>query len=115
MRRISMFSEMVVVTTPTVPGYRVAKVHGVVHGMSARTRGLGGKILGGLQSLAGGEVSAFTKELYKAMDEALQRLVGEAKKMGANAVVGVNFETTEVFEGVVLVAAHGTAVSVEKE
>jgi len=74
---------------------------------------LGGKIVGSLQSIVGGEVSAFTKEVDKAKDEALKRLMEEARKIGANAVIGVDFETTEVFESVVLVAAHGTAVTIE--
>ncbi|MEM4417048.1 MAG: YbjQ family protein [Nitrososphaerota archaeon] len=110
-----MMSGLIAVTTPYVPGYRVVRVYGIVHGLTARTRGLGGKIMGSFQSLVGGEVSAFTKELDKAKDEALQRLVEEARRLGANAVIGVNFETTEVFESVVLVAAHGTAVQIERE
>lgn len=110
-----MESEIVAVTMPSVPGYRIVRVHGIVNGMTARTRGLGGKILGSLQSLAGGEVSAFTKELEKAREEALQRLKNQAKELRANAVVGIDFETTEVLEGVVLVAAHGTAVTIERE
>ena len=104
-----------VTTTPTIPGYKVVKVLGIVHGMTARTRGLGGKILGGLQSLIGGEVSAFTNELEKAEDEALTRMKQNAQRLGANGVIGVDFETTEVFQTVVLVSAHGTAVIIEKE
>jgi uncharacterized protein YbjQ (UPF0145 family) len=99
----------------TVLGYRVVKVYGIVHGLTARTRGLVGKIVGSLQSIVGGEVSAFTKEIDKAKDEALKRLMEQAREIGANAVVGVDFETTEVFESVVLVAAHGTAVTIEPE
>ncbi len=110
-----MSSDVLTVTTPAAPGYRVVKVLGIVHGMTARTRGLGGKILGGLQSLAGGEVSVFTVELEKAREEALNRLKMNAQKLGANGVVGVDFETTEVFESVVLVSVHGTAVTLEKE
>jgi len=110
-----MRSDVIAVTTQAVPGYRVVKVYGIVHGLTARTRGLGGKIVGSLQSIVGGEVSAFTKEIDKAKDEALKRLIEQAREIGANAVIGVDFETTEVFESVVLVAAHGTAVTIEPE
>ncbi|PUA31506.1 MAG: hypothetical protein B9J98_06045 [Candidatus Terraquivivens tikiterensis] len=110
-----MRSDVIAVTTQTVPGYRIVKVHGIVHGLTARTRGLGGKIVGGLQSIVGGEVSAFTKEIDKAKDEALKRLMEQAREIGASAVVGVDFETTEVFESVVLVAVYGTAVTIEPE
>ena len=110
-----MSSEIIAVTTPIVQGYRVVKVFGIVHGMTARTRGLGGKIVGGIQSVLGGEVTAFTSELEKAKDEALARIKANAQKMGANGIIGVDFETTEVFQTVVLVSAHGTAVWLEKE
>lgn len=105
-----MSEELLTVTTPQVAGYNIVRVLGIVHGMTARTRGLGGKILGGIQSLVGGEVTAFTYELEKAKQEALTRMKQEAAKLGANAVVGVDFETTEVFQSVVLISAHGTAV-----
>lgn len=110
-----MSSEIIAVTTPTVQGYKVVKVLGIVHGMTPRTRGLGGKIVGGIQSVLGGEVTAFTSEIEKAKDETLARIKANAQKMGANGIIGVDFETTEVFQTVVLVSAHGTAVWLEKE
>jgi len=115
MRLSTLAADLLILTTPLIPGYRVVKVLGIVHGMTARTRGLGGKILGSLQSLLGGEVSAFTDELEKAKDEALTRMKQNAHRLGANGIIGVDFETTEVFQTVVLVSAHGTAVVVEKE
>ncbi len=107
--------EVMLATTPTLPGYNVTKVLGIVSGMTARTRGVSGKILGGIESFLGGEVSSFTIELEKAREEALERLTRSARGLGANAVVGVDFETTEVFDFVVLVSALGTAVNVVKE
>lgn len=106
---------MLLATTPSLPGYRVKRIVGVVHGMTARTRGVGGKFLASIQSMFGGEVSTFTREMEKAKQEALKRLIEEARRLGANAVIGVDFETTEVFQSVVLVSAHGTAVEVEPE
>ena len=72
----------IVVTTPTVPGYRVKKVLGVVSGLTARTRGVGGKVIAGIQSVFGGEVSAFTSEMEKARIEAIER----AEALGLRAV-----------------------------
>jgi uncharacterized protein YbjQ (UPF0145 family) len=106
---------MIIVTTPEIPGYKIKEVKGIVTGITARTRGALGKFIAGVQSFLGGEVGAFTKEMYKARIEALNRMVEEAKKLGANAVIRVDFETSEVFHGVVLVSAVGTAVVVEPE
>jgi len=64
-------------------GYRVKRVLGVVHGMTARTRGVGGRFIASMQTAFGGEVSAFIKEMQKAKEEALRRLVEEARKLGA--------------------------------
>jgi len=112
---MSTVSDFLIVTTPSLPGFRVKKVLGVVSGLTARTRGIGGKFVAGLQSLAGGEVSAFTMEMEKARVEALQRLKDNATRLGANAIVGVDVETTEIFQGTVLVSATGTAVVLEPE
>ena len=102
-------------TTLTIPGYKIKKILGIVHGMTARTRGVGGRFLASVQTFLGGEVSAFTKELEKAKKEAMDRIIEEARKLGANAIIGIDLETTEVFETVVLISAHGTAVEVEPE
>ena len=108
-------SDVIVVTTPTIPGYKIVEVKGIVTGVVPRTRGVGGKIIAGFQSLVGGEVTAYTSEMEKARKEAIDRMIRKAKEMGANAVVGVDIETSEVFQGVVLISATGTAVVVEKE
>lgn len=83
---------------------------GIVSGLTARTRGLGGKFVAGLESIVGGEVAAFTSEIEKARLEAIDRLVENARRMGANAVVSLDIETSEVFEGTILISATGTAV-----
>lgn len=110
-----MPEEVLVATTPTIPGYKVKKVLGIVTGTTVRTRGLGGKIVASLQSLVGGEVASFTREIEKAREEAIERLKAKAKEMGANAVLGVDIETSDVFASVVLVSATGTAAVVEPE
>jgi uncharacterized protein YbjQ (UPF0145 family) len=107
--------QFIVTTTPSVPGYKIVKVLGVVSGITARTRGVGGQIVAGVQSLFGGEVSAFTKEMLKARDEAIQRAIDQAKTLGANAIIGLDFETTEIAASIVMVSATGTAVVIVPE
>jgi len=106
---------MLLSTTPTLPGYRVVKVLGVVNGMSIRTRGMLGRFLAGIEAAIGGRAESYIVELKKARDEAIQDLIREASRLGANAVVGVDFETSEILEGFIIVTATGTAVVVEPE
>jgi uncharacterized protein YbjQ (UPF0145 family) len=104
-----------VVTTPSVQGYRITRVLGVVSGLTPRTRGVLGKFIGGLQTIVGGEITAFTSEIEKARLEAIDRMTAQARAMGANAVVGLDMETSDLLEGVIVIAATGTAVVVEPE
>ena len=106
-----------IVTTPTVPGYRITKVFGVVTGLTPRTRGILGKFVAGFESMFGGEVTAFTSELEKARLDAIRRVRNKALNLGANAVVGLDLETSDLGLqlGVVVISATGTAVVIEKE
>lgn len=105
----------VIVTTPTIPGYRIVRVLGVVSGLTPRTRGAGGRFVAGIESVFGGEVTTYTSELEKAREEAIERVKQKAVEMGANAIIGLDMETSEVFQGVVVISATGTAVVVEPE
>lgn len=107
----------IIVTTPTIQGYRIMKVLGVVTGLTPRTRGFLGQFVGGLQSVFGGEITAFTSELEKARVEAMERVRSKAIQIGANAIVGLDIETSDMgFQtGVVVISATGTAVIVEQE
>ena len=106
--------QVIVVTTPTVPGYEILKVLGTVHGLTVRTRGVGGKIVAGIEGIFGGEVTSYTSEAEKARRDSLKRLVEEATKIGANAIVGADFETSDILQGTAtLFSAYGTAVIVE--
>jgi uncharacterized protein YbjQ (UPF0145 family) len=107
-------TEFLVVTTPTISGYRIKRILGVVTGLTARTRGVGGKFVAGIQSMVGGEVSAFTYEIEKARDEAIQRMKDQAQQMGANAVIGADFESADLLN-VIVISITGTAVIVEPE
>ena len=110
-----MADDVMVVTTNDISGYSVKKVLGLVSGLTARSRGVGGRFVAGLQTLVGGEISAFTSEVEKARIEALDRLKENARKMGANAVLRTDMETTEIYISTVLFSATGTAVVVERE
>ena len=106
--------EIIVVTTPSLPGYEIVKILGPVHGLTVRTRGVGGKIVASIEGVFGGEVTSYTSECEKARKESLDRLVEKAKRMGANAIIGVDFETSDILQGTAtLFSAYGTAVIVK--
>ncbi|MCK4634193.1 YbjQ family protein [Candidatus Bathyarchaeota archaeon] len=97
-----------------MPGYEITKVLGTVHGMTVRTRGVGGKIIAGIEGVFGGEVTSYTSECEKARKESLKRLIDNATKMGANAIIGADFETSDILQGSATVfAAWGTAVIIK--
>lgn len=110
-------SGFMIVTTPEVAGYRITKVFGVVTGLTPRTRGILGKFVAGFESMFGGEITAFTSELEKARLDAIRRVRNKALNLGANAVVGLDMETSDLGLqlGVVVISATGTAVVIEKE
>ena len=106
----------IITTIPTVPGYTVLKVLGVVTGLTPRTRGVLGKFVAGIQSIFGGEVTAFTTELEKARMETIERVKSKALALGANAIIGLDLETTDLGlqQGIVVISATGTAVIIGK-
>lgn len=110
-------TSFIMTTTPSIEGYRIRKVLGVVTGLTPRTRGVLGKFIAGIESMFGGEVTAFTTELEKARIEAMDRVKAKAMRMGANAVVGLDLETSDMGYqmGIVVISATGTAVIVEPE
>ena len=114
---LSATSQFLIVTTPTIPGYKIKRVLGVVTGLTPRTRGLLGKFIAGIESMFGGEVTAFTSEVEKARWEAIDRAKSRAAALGANAIVGLDVETSDLGlqSGIVLFSATGTAVVVEPE
>jgi len=109
--------EILIVTTPTIPRYKITKVLGVVTSLVPRTRGILGRFIASWQSIRGGEISAFTSELEKARMEAIEKLKAKALEAGANAIVGLDMETSDLGlgMGVVVISATGTAVVVEPE
>jgi uncharacterized protein YbjQ (UPF0145 family) len=106
---------MLIVTTPFVSGYRVTRVIGTTFGLIVRSRGLGQNLWAGLRSLAGGEIKVYTKLLEQVRQTSMERLAAHARSLGANAVVGVGFDTSEIGGIMTEVLAYGTAVVVEPD
>ncbi len=106
---------MIVVNTEMVPGYRVREVKGVVQGNTVRSKHFGRDLMAGLKNIVGGELKGYTELLTEARREALQRMLGQAEQLGANAIVNVRFATSAVTQGAAELYAYGTAVVVEPE
>jgi uncharacterized protein YbjQ (UPF0145 family) len=106
---------MIVTTTSTVAGARIVTTHGIVRGNTLRARHLGRDIVAGLRSLVGGEISEYTKMLGEAREQALDRMVDEARALGANAVIETRFSTSYIMSNVAEILAYGTAVTIEME
>jgi len=97
-------------TSNYAPGYRVDKMLGLVYGITVRSRGIGGNILAGLRTIAGGEIHEYTEMAHQARQQALDRLAEHAKSLGANAVISVMFDSTEIGQTMDEIIAFGTAV-----
>ncbi|OYR40900.1 hypothetical protein DJ82_06235 [Halorubrum sp. Ib24] len=98
------------VTTETVAGREIAEVLGIARGNTVRARNVGRDITQGIRNLAGGELKAYSTLLADARDQAIERMEADAIEMGADAVVNVRMETSEVTQGASEVIAYGTAV-----
>ena len=104
---------MIVTTTYEIAGKRIVSTLGLVRGNSIRARHVGKDILAALRNLVGGEIPEYTKMMAEAREQALDRMVEEARSYGANAVVAVRFQTAEMMKGAAELLAYGTAVVVE--
>ena len=106
-------SKIILVTTPTVPEKKVVRTLGLVRGNTIRARHVGKDIMAGLRNLVGGEVIEYAKLLAESREQALDRMVAEAEKLNANAVTGVQFQTSVIMGGAAEMMAYGTAVIIE--
>ena len=106
---------MILSTTYSVPDHAVTANHGLVRGNTIRARHLGRDVVAGLRSIVGGEITDYTKMLAEAREQALDRMIEEARAVGANAVIGVRFTTSSVMQSASEILAYGTAVTVEPE
>ncbi|HDJ94733.1 MAG TPA: YbjQ family protein [Acidilobales archaeon] len=104
---------VIVTTTSEIPGYRIVKVLGVVSGSTVRAKHIGKDIVAALRHIVGGELKEYTEMLKEAREQALRRMIEEAKKLGADAVVNVRFMTSAIASGAAEILAYGTAVKIE--
>jgi len=106
---------VIVTTTRDIAGKRIVRTLGLVRGNTIRARHIGRDIMAFFRNVVGGEVSEYTKLFAEAREQALDRMIEEAREIGANAVVEVRFSTSEVMAGAAELMAFGTAVVVEDE
>jgi uncharacterized protein YbjQ (UPF0145 family) len=107
-----MIEQAMTTTAFTLDGYKVDRSLGIVRGIVVRSRSLFGTIGAGLQTLIGGDITLFTDLCEKTRADAFERMLQHAQEIGANAVVGVRYDATEVLNGVTEVLCYGTAVTV---
>jgi uncharacterized protein YbjQ (UPF0145 family) len=103
-----------ITTAFDLPGYRVVKTLGLVRGVTVRSRSILGTIGASLETLVGGNITLFEEMCEKTREEALELMIQHAAEHGANAVIGVRYDATEVMQGVTEVLAYGTAVQVDR-
>lgn len=106
---------MIVTTTMEVPGRPARKILGIAKGTTVRARHLGRAILAWLAGLVGGEITDYTKVIAEAREQAYDRMLDDAQKMGADAVLGMRYTSTEVMHGAAEIVVYGTAVVLEDE
>jgi len=104
-----------VVSTPFVPGHRIVRTIGFTWGLIVRARGIGGNFMASLRTIPGGEIKEYTQMLDQARHEALWRLIQHAQSLGANAIVSVRFDSSEIGGIMSEILAYGTGVVVEKD
>ena len=99
--------------TENIPGQQIVEFYGVVTGSTVRAKHIGRDIAAGLKNFVGGELKGYTELLQEAREEALHRMMEQARSVGANAVINVRFGTSSVAQGAAELFAYGTAVKVE--
>ena len=96
----------------TVPGHQIIKQLDIVYGSTVRSKHVGRDLMAGLKNIVGGELKGYTELLEESRQEAMQRMIDKARHMGANAVVGIRFSTSNIAQGASELFVYGTAVQV---
>jgi len=104
---------LIITTSDRVEGKKITKTIGLMRGSTIRARHVGRDIMAGLRSLVGGEIVDYTKMMAEAREQAIQRMVEDAEKQGANAIVGMRFTTSMIMTNASEILAYGTGVVVE--
>ena len=104
---------MVITNIETVPGKTIVEHFGLVSGSTIRAKHVGRDLMAGLKNLVGGELKGYTQLLHESRQQALERMIEQARQLGANAVVNVRFSTSSVAQGAAELYAYGTAVHIK--
>jgi len=104
---------MIITTSEQIEGKKITRTIGLVRGSTIRARHIGRDIMAGLRGVVGGEITEYTKMMAEAREQAIQRMVEDAEKQGANAIVGLRFTTSMVMTSASEILAYGTGVVVE--
>lgn len=107
-----MVASMIIVTTNDIAGYRIDAIYGEVMGLTVRSRDIGASFTASLRSIAGGELPEMTRMLYESRQEVMRRMIAEAEAKGANAIVAMRFDTSDLGTNWTEVCAYGSAVIV---
>jgi uncharacterized protein YbjQ (UPF0145 family) len=105
---------MIVTTMNDIPGHEIDEVYGEVFGLTVRSRNIGSQFGAGLKSIFGGELKGMTKALAESRQQVMERMVAEAEAKGANAIVAMRFDTSEIGPNWTEICAYGTAVRARK-
>ncbi|MBP6751076.1 MAG: YbjQ family protein [Xanthomonadaceae bacterium] len=109
----TVLSDAMVTTALELPGYRVVESLGIVRGIMVRSRSVVGNFIGGLQTLFGGNITIYTELCESARADTYRDMLGHARQLRANAIIGMRYDATEVMPGLTEVLCYGTAVIVE--
>jgi len=110
-----VLNDTMVTTAPELPGHRIVRNLGLVRGITVRSRSIVGNFLGGLQTIFGGNISIYTELCEQAREETYRDMVAHARQLGANAIVAVRYDATELMSGLTEVLCYGTAVVAEPQ
>jgi uncharacterized protein YbjQ (UPF0145 family) len=105
--------KMIITNIETVPGKTIVEHFGLVSGSTIRAKHVGRDLMAGLKNLVGGELKGYTQLLHESRQQALERMIEQARQLGANAVVNVRFSTSSVAQGAAELYAYGTAVHIK--
>lgn len=104
---------MILSTTHQVPGREIEQILGIARGSTVRARNIGRDILAGFKNIVGGEIEEYTKLQAQAREQAMQRMIEDAKKLNADAIIGIDISTAMVMQGAAEILVYGTAVKLK--
>lgn len=104
---------MILTNTETIPGKKIVEHFGVIFGSTIRARNINADLAAGLKNMVGGELRSYTDFLNECRKEAIQRMIQQAEKLGANAIINVRFSTASIAQGAAEISVYGTAVRVD--